>query len=46
MALTVKYSDILDMLNKPIDNKPVNGDEIVQDIMIRHGLRFKNDDAI
>lgn len=46
MALTMKYGDLLNVLNKPIDNKPVNGDEIVQDIMSRHGLRFKDDDSI
>lgn len=46
MTLTVKYGDILERLNKPIDNKPVDGDEIVRDIMLRHGLRFKEDDTI
>ena len=41
-ALTLRYSELLDSLNKPIEPEPT-GDEIVADIMTKHGLRFKDE---
>lgn len=41
-ALVLRYSELLDNINKPIEDEPT-GDEIVADIMTKHGLRFKDE---
>ena len=45
-AFTLRYEELLDRIyNKPQEPEPT-GDEIVQDIMTKYGLRFKENDTI
>ena len=36
-----KFSELLDILKNPEKEEQASGDEIVNDIMSRHGLRFE-----
>ena len=43
--LSHRLDEVLDMVLKPREPEP-SGDEIVADIMAKHGLRFKENDTI
>lgn len=45
-ALGLKYGELLDKLEHPLMSQPVDGDEIVIDIMTKYGLRFEDNDTI
>ena len=44
-ALTLRYDELLKRIYEPQEPEP-SGDEIVQDIMTKYGLRFKDNDTI
>ena len=41
----MRYAELLDRIEKPVI-EPVDGDEIVDNIMSKYGLRFRDDDTV